>query len=504
MTRGGGDDRCGPGDLGSVAGLEELATRLRQVRVEPTGRVMLAVRYAAVRRAMLRPSPSSLAARTLQLGWVGCRVLTAAAILLGFVLGIRAVVQSFTHESAARQDGDVAHRSVPVRQDPGADGADDADVLPILYPTARADHGARADGPSLQAAPAELSFAALGPLFERCFQALQRMPDARAPHRWLQAVNELSVLRYEFSHRFSAESRRRSIVASGGTASLEDRIQALGDQVAEKAHEALAAQEIDVPSAALTLRALLAAGSAPAIGPHAELVSRLASWLSHRLPELEGGDLASALAGLVDLAVVVGGDLDVAVAEHSRRMALTIAAAVEPAPWVSWPRSSPHDPMRGARPALLHAGTSVTSLADAGRVLELAPAFGVEPQLAHRARLLVAAHLQERLATGDGERPELLAAQLYGFADLVDRQDVQRRLLLWRPRLLLPDFVAMHHLFWSQCPPRAGWSELQDELRALAAAKTPPRLGDAAALLLCLATNFAAPGVHEIGLIAGR
>ena len=115
----------------------------------------------------------------------------------------------------------------------------------------------------------------------------------------------------------------------------------------------------------------------------------------------------------------------------------------------------------------------VACLGDAGRLFRLAPAFGVHPTLAFRARLLMAAHLQERIDDSEQLRPELLAAMAYGFGDMVDLDAVDQELRLWNAAHLVPDYVAMHHLAWSQYPVRQGWARFQTEMRQLSAIATP-------------------------------
>ncbi|MGA0059854.1 MAG: hypothetical protein ACO3RU_09735 [Planctomycetota bacterium] len=113
-----------------------------------------------------------------------------------------------------------------------------------------------------------------------------------------------------------------------------------------------------------------------------------------------------------------------------------------------------------------------------------------------QTRMMVAAHVEERLVRGAGaEQPARLAALLYGFGDLVDRDAVERALALWRPRLLRDDLVAVHHLAWSRYPVRAGWADFQRELRWLSGLPSPESLRGRAALLLGLCTNVSAPGV---------
>ena len=72
-------------------------------------------------------------------------------------------------------------------------------------------------------------------------------------------------------------------------------------------------------------------------------------------------------------------------------------------------------------------------------------------------------------------------------------------LRLWRLDLVVNEgFVALHHLCWSQYPPRPGWARFQRELRGMAALPTPDEIADAAGLLLSLSMNFAAPGVSAV------
>ena len=47
-------------------------------------------------------------------------------------------------------------------------------------------------------------------------------------------------------------------------------------------------------------------------------------------------------------------------------------------------------------------------------------------------------------------------------------QEADRMLKLWRARLLLPDYVALHHIAWSKYPIRPGWADFQRELQGLA------------------------------------
>ena len=87
----------------------------------------------------------------------------------------------------------------------------------------------------------------------------------------------------------------------------------------------------------------------------------------------------------------------------------------------------------------------------------------------------------------------------------LDREDIERRLCLWHARDLVPGhYVALHHIAWSRFPMRSGWADFQRELRAVATVDTPDSPTDAAALLLALAVNYAAPGSHELLELAMR
>lgn len=296
---------------------------------------------------------------------------------------------------------------------------------------------------------------------------------------WMHAENLLHSLREEQRLRRSV-AQRQQFLSLLGSPDLGDRVKTLAADIVQRAQAGEGGD--DVASNSLVLRALLAADPNAWDGPHGPLLRERAGQLVSALPALQGGELARALAALNDLAVIHGGVMGELVHKHADRLAREVLRQSQPA----GPGAE--------RPELLSWRTPVAALADAGQVLRLAPAFGVHSGLAFRARLMVAAHLGERLAMSDQESPDLCAAQLYGFGDLVDRSRVDRDLLLWPARRLLPDYEALFQLSWSKYPARNGWAEFQLELRGLAAARTPLRIDDAAALLLCLSSNFAAPG----------
>jgi hypothetical protein len=236
---------------------------------------------------------------------------------------------------------------------------------------------------------------------------------------------------------------------------------------------------------ALGLRALLAAGSTRNVGEHHLLVRRSTEVLLASLTDAMPTDVAvSVLAALTDIAVVSGGREGDTLRRHAERIARATV-----------------DLTSERRPPLLHRQTRVASLADAGYVFRLAPAFGASAGLCARARRLVLAHLRERLAA-PVERPDLVSAMLYGFSDLVDLVALDARLLLWDAQKLRYDYLALLHYAWGQFPLRTGWASFQDDLRYLSTLPTPSNLADAACLLMTLATNFAAPGA--VDLVARR
>ncbi len=227
---------------------------------------------------------------------------------------------------------------------------------------------------------------------------------------------------------------------------------------------------------AFALRGLLAAGASGAGDESRELLHALCSELVADLGGLDEGPRACALSALAEFAVESEASLRNIVAREADAL---IASTCTP--------RADH-----LRPALLRWNQPAYRIAEAGRLLLLAPAFGSDAAGAFRARLLLAAHLEERAAQHDREEmPELSAAALYGFADLIDCQEADRRLALWPARLILPDYLAVTHLTWGSYPIRHGWAALQDQIRGLSGVRTPNGILDSAALLLALCSDVA-------------
>lgn len=440
-----------------------LLVRLRRLGVPASSPdFILRLRYAVRRRCSLRQRP--------ELERVATRRRLRDAML---VTGVAAAVL------AASLLGETLYRRWQIEAR--------IDVRTLPLPVAMGGQTPPAGGAEAFLEPSVDAHSALPGLqmgfFER-FDAVTQDVGADSVLAWLGARNELDVLRSEFRQRFSRDGRRAILALTGAAPAREDRIQELAVHVAHETAASLDAADdnaTDVSALALGLRALLAAGSSRTVGEHRQLVCRAADRLLDVLASAPADDLSvSVLAAITDMAVVSDGRAGATVREHAERIArATVDIDV------------------GRRPLLLHRQTRLASLADAGYVLRLAPAFGAPAALCARARRLVLAHLRERLDVAV-ERPDVLAAMLYGFGDMVDHGELDTRLLLWGARRLLPDYIALFHYAWGQYPVRRGWSSLQDDLRFLSTLRAPEPLADASALLLTLATNFAAPRSQEL------
>lgn len=473
----------------------DLLGRLQAARMDASAlaRTMrdlgLRLRYALRRRESLRSAPEARRIATRRRWREGGRVvLVAATILLGVALG----------------DGIARRLSRPLPL---------GDVLLPPPAVSGLEPALESMGPDFQELPdfqglrvAEVT----GAEFFADLRELMADAGPAAVFEGLPARNALEALRAQFRQRFSREERREALAASGADPDREDRIQDLARVVAAEleaqlraadslpveespADEMSFAPERSVFDLALGVRALLAAGSSRAVGEHRQIVRDGTDAL---LAALEAGAddeaTASILAALSDVAVVSGGKVSEVVRHHASRLA---ASTLD----FSRGRRLRRADVDSLRPALLHWQTRTASLADAGQVLALAPAFGAPAASCARARRLILRHLEERLTAGS-ERPDVIAAMLYGFGDLVDRDDLDRRLKMWRPQLLLPNYVALYHYAWGQYPLRPGWTQFQQDLRWVTAQRGPKVVSDTAALLLTLAMNFAAPGAPELML----
>ena len=446
--------------------IRTLIQDLRELDTEPSNTVPLRVRYALARRLRVRQafSPQAVMAGARRVLFHGAQVAAVALVVCYALL----FVEGFVARSKPQP--------IPVVGVPQAE--------PVVWPV-----------PDDPAQDVVVSAEALGedtqpgffledPDFQRLWRNLARgyQEPVSDFEGFVDASNELFSLRREFRVRVSPRQRRQAIREGGSSIALDGRIQDLAAEIAVLIDNRLAAGEAGVLDVTLAVRALLAAGSRPGAGTHGETVQRCGVYLEEQVGDLGGAQLASALAGLMDLAVVSGRCMERLVGVHADRLVCSVL-----------------DDDGLERPALLNWQTPAASLADAGVVLRLAPAFGVHPARAGRARLFLAVHVQERIELTRNERPDLVAAQLYGFGDLVDRRPLDHRLLLWTPeQLARGHLVALHHVSWSQFPTRRGWARFQDGLRVVAVMPTPDTVTDASALLLALAMNYAAPGSSEV------
>ena len=454
------------------AELSCLLERMRELEVEPSGRVPRELRRIVQRRAARRrPAPApSWSARA----WTAIRV--AAVALLSLGLGLVCL----------DEEGFVRRA---LRGDEPAEGAGKAIAAKFWNPSLLRAAKSAADAELDQLLdPTRLPIDSAA--FVANYRSLAERPFPDGFVALMSAENLIAHLRQESELRFSAAARAKARRANG-TPNLDARIAATSAQIAVRVERTLgsvaqdAAAVLDaeqVVGLSFALRALVAAGSSLEHGEHAPTVRACRDAMLRELPALPRQLQPSVLAAISELAIL--GD---------RLSAAVLANAAD-----DLARDTLRAPTDGRRPAMLSWLTPLQSLADAGRVLLVAPAFGTHAMLAFHARLMIAAHLGERLDARSGsEQPALVAAQLYGFGDLIDRREADRRLTLWRGAALLPDFVAMHHAAWSRYPVRSGWASFQRELRQIAGVPTPDGLSDASALLLTLCTNTAAPGLRE-------
>ena len=455
-------------DIGRAAELAEttaLLERMRELTVTPTGRVANVARREARRRLELRglARPTWAERRTFAL-----RVAAVALIWLGvswaaFGDGLRdlwrAAPAPVPFDEVA-VPGRLERRIAPV-----ADGVADVEARRLC---------------ALDHLPID------DPRFVAAYQDVSNRPVPGSFEGWLSADNLLSQLRGEAEARFSP-GVRAALRAATGVPDLDQRIQVLAAELAARLDRDLAEERATTESLASGLRGLAAAGSSLSRGPHRDTVARVVAAAATRLesPSLGDADRAELTVALGDLAVIDGGHdgLDHRVGELADELSRQVLRRRED----------------GRRPELLSTRTSAALVADLGQLLQIAPAFGTHGGLAFKARLALGAHLIERETNGsDAERPELVAAQLYGFGDLGDRRELDHRLKLWQPHLLLPDFRALRQFAWSRYPVRPGWAGFQRELRRLAGLSTPAATPQAARLLQVLCTNTAAPGILDI------
>ena len=301
--------------------------------------------------------------------------------------------------------------------------------------------------------------------------------------KWLDPANALTMLQLGHELRGSAEQRAAALRAQGLLPEVDGRVQALAAEVAaDLAERSLELGEASIAAAledvAWGARAMIGAGSAAG---HAGAIERCADWLVRVMDDAHGARLVVALSGVVELAAVTGRHFD-AVATHGARLVDEVLE-VDAENW------------RRRRPALLGGGVSPLVLGEAGRILSRLPAFGVDADRCTLVRRLCVGRLREQRAVGQ-DRPEVLAAMTYGFADLLDQGASERDRLTWalqrwKPARLAPDFATVQQMAWSLAPGTRGHTRMQRELRQLSILPAPLGLRDRAAFCLCLATQYA-------------
>lgn len=309
--------------------------------------------------------------------------------------------------------------------------------------------------------------------------------------RWLEPRNLLARARVAHARRAEPLVRQGELARRGGLVDADHRAQQVADRVATLLQRALAAgQPLEVGPVSDAVQALVAAG--PGGPARAEALAAGADWLAEGLPRWSGARLAVALAGLVDAAAA--SDRHVAVvAVHGRRLVDEVLQR----DGQNWERSLPE-----------LVGTNVPSgvLGTCAALLRRLPGFDVDAHRAGIVRQLVLGQLRSRRVPGR-ERPEVLAALLYGCRDQLDeaeRDELELQVLRWKPVRLAPDFATVRQQIWGLEPGRRGFTRLQTERRGLAVLATPDELAAAAGFCLGLCADFAAfPADASTGLGVG-
>ena len=448
-----------------VDSLGQLLGDLRTLTVEPSPQLGVVVRSSIGRYRRLHPPRARRNPFFVLVA--GVQVAAVAAALVVAALFAESVAFEMREREVLGESVAAASSAEPVRVEPAVPesfalaGVSEPVELPVV--------------PAFLDPDVEFNLLSTYPFFAW----VERTPALEA---LMVATNGLSERRRDARSRYNPARRKMAIRMTGGSQHLDARILTLAGEIAAKIDRALYEGSASVSDVAFSVRALLVGGSTLRLGPHHASVRRCVAFLEAKLPELDGGPLATALAGMMDVAVVSDAPTGRLVGFHATRM---IQALYEE---------------KSHRPPLLNWQATPTQLADAGEVLRLAPAFpGVDPDRAKNARGFLAAHLEERRLASKTVQPDLWAAQLYGYGDLVDREVIELSLIFWDAKDLAAEYmVALHHVSWSRFPVRPGWAAFQQELRSVAALATPESPTDAAALLLALAVNYAAPGSNRL------
>jgi len=461
-----------------LADTVDLVEQFRQLRTEPSARFACKLAGLAV-RAERRLNPSLRKrepAPPQRMPYIG--MLAAAATFTGLLLwnplGEDAAPEPQCDAYAITPRTDVESQSAPPLLRAEAEWNDTIEAI--------GDRLALERSPRLQAA------------FE---DGLRSTGDRLS--QWLDPRNTMVLLRLDHELRTNAQNRTRTLEQFGGLAAVDKRVQQLADGIAfdlssratlragadDRADDdragARAFGDQELEELAYGVRALIAAGST---AHRVQALRESGDQLAAELPHLHGGRLVTALSGLVELAAISGQHFE-QVAEHGARLCAEVLLPDEE----RWVRS---------RPELLADDIAPSALGEAARIVGRLPAFGADVERCRLTRRLILGRLREQrdheqLDRGQ-DRPEVLAAMLYGCGDLLEDGEygrLQRQMQRWKPARLAPDYVTVQQIAWSLRPGDRGFTRRQWELRELAVLPIPADLQERAAFCLCLATNYA-------------
>lgn len=456
-----------------------LVEEFRTLRTEPSRRYDRLLRQLGARAERSRPARPGLFGRR----WTG-PLLAAAAAVLAFV-GLRAAdplaclrtedslrvpVALSPSEATALSPSEAMAVAAP---SPGQERTVPELVVPVHIETR--DEVLFAD--AVEVMRRQLDGQASPLLREALEVGLRR--DVRLDG-WVLPRNALALMRRDHELRGDASVRQQELRRRGGAPDTDLRAQELADRIALSLLAALdgAAPSPSLDEVGLGLRALVAAGPGDVVR-HAALL-RGGDWLAQRLPEWSGARLVAALSALVEVAAVTDGHRD-ALAAHGRRLVDDVLRRDQQ----NWERSLPELVGHHVAPGVL---------GEAGRLLARLPGVDVEARRAGLVRQLVLGQLRSRRVPNN-ERPEVVAALVYGFADLLaerERDELEHELLRWRPLHLVPDFATVQQQAWGLLPGRLGFTRLQTARRRLAMLPSPAEPTELAGLCLCLCTDYAA------------
>lgn len=443
----------------------DLCARLRTVRTEPSAR--FAARLSAITRRAERWAPSSPPSM------FGRLLVAAAAAIIGFGAGYW--FDAAQRSAGAVEDVAVAQVGLPLPPRAAASGV----VQPAKVTTS-----------------AELERERLIEIMRRRFElesadelsaALAEAEQApRNPlDSWLDPSNRLALRELDHELRVSQEIRLAALRSEGAMLAADQRVQALADGLAEElTRSRLDDGRYGVHDVAFAARALIAAGVTD--GARRRALLGASGWLADRLPQMVAEDQAVALAALVESVVVDERPMS-AIATAGKSL---VDSVLDPT-GEAWLRR---------RPRLLDDATDNHTLGDAGHTLALLPGFGVDAARCGFVRRLLLGELRQRRGRGVGD-PDVLAAMLYGFGDLLtarERDGLALQLRRWKPAHLAPDFVTVQQIAWGITPGSSGFTRMQLGLRQLVVLPEPAAMELRGALCLSLASSFAASRAESL------